>query len=112
MLRPRESRDLRLLSFRITVTPDAVLTWAEDVAGNAVATASFQSMTDGLSIDSLAELQLDAQRWPVFDIAASAIFYPFRYSEDEWTDLGGLAAQQYPVVAEGSQCPHPGMDFL
>jgi hypothetical protein len=34
--------------------------------------------------------------WPVFDIAGSAIFYPFRYSDDEWTDLGALATQQYP----------------
>ena len=28
--------------------------------------------------------------------SASAIFYPFRYSDDEWTDLGALAIQQYP----------------
>ena len=32
----------------------------------------------------------------IFDIAASAIFYPFRYSDDEWTDLGALTVQQYP----------------
>ena len=37
----------------------------------------------------------NAAAWPVFDIAASAIFYPFRYSNDEWTDIGALAAQQY-----------------
>ncbi len=27
---------------------------------------------------------------------ASAIVYPFRYSDDEWTDLGALTRQQYP----------------
>jgi hypothetical protein len=43
MLRPRESRELRLISSQITVVPDAVLTWAHDVFGNAVATAAFPS---------------------------------------------------------------------
>ncbi len=95
MLRPRESRDLRLHSIEVEVTPPATVTWAHDVAGNAVATASFQTMTDHLVVDSVAELELDAAAWPVFDIAASAIGYPFRYSDDEWADLGPLAARQY-----------------
>jgi transglutaminase-like putative cysteine protease len=33
--------------------------------------------------------------WPVFDVAASAIDYPFRCSEDEWTDLGALVVPEY-----------------
>jgi transglutaminase-like putative cysteine protease len=100
MLRPRESRDLRLLSSALTVTPAATVTWAHDVFGNAIATAIFQTMADNLVIDSVAELQLDAIAWPVFDIAGSAIFYPFRYSDDESTDLGALAIQQYPDPAQ------------
>ena len=96
MLRPRESRDLRLISSDVTVTPAAVVTWAQDVFGNTVATATFQSMTDILVIDSVAELQLTAAAWPVFDIAASAIVYPFQYTAEEWTDLGALAIRQYP----------------
>jgi hypothetical protein len=96
MLRPRENRDLRLISNHVTVTPESVVTWAHDVFGNAVATATFRTMTDNLVIDSVAELQLDAAAWPVFSIAASAIVYPFRYSDDEWTDLGALTRQQYP----------------
>jgi transglutaminase-like putative cysteine protease len=96
MLRPRESRDLRLISSKVTVTPAAAVSWAQDVFGNAVATATFQTMTDSLVIDSVAELELDAAAWPVFDMAASAIFYPFRYSDDEWLDLGALTIQQYP----------------
>lgn len=95
MLRPRESRELRLLSMELTVEPHAVVTWAQDVAGNMVATATFQSMADILIIDSVAELKLDAVAWPVFDVAASAISYPFRYSDDEWTDLGALAIPQH-----------------
>jgi len=52
MLRPRENRDLRVISSHLTVTPEAVVTWAHDVFGNAVATATFQNMTDNLVIDS------------------------------------------------------------
>jgi transglutaminase-like putative cysteine protease len=95
MLRPRESQDLRLISSHFTVTPPATVTWAHDVFGNAVATATFQAMSDHLVVESTAEVQLDAAAWPVFDIAASAISYPFLYSDDEWTDLGALTVPQY-----------------
>jgi len=99
MLRPRENRDLRLITSEVTLTPKGALTRAQDVFGNAVATASFQTMTDMLVIDSAVELQLNAAPWPVFDIAASAIVYPFQYSGDEAIDLGALATQQYPDPA-------------
>ena len=95
MLRPRETRELRVISSNITVTPEATLTWAHDVFGNAVATATFQLMSDSVLIESAVELELDAVAWPVFDIAASAISYPFRYSDDEWIDLGSLSIPQY-----------------
>jgi Transglutaminase-like superfamily len=61
--------------------------------------ATFQTMASSLVIDSVAELELDAVAWPVFDIAASAICYPFRYSDDEWADLGALTIQQSPDAA-------------
>ena len=96
MLRPRESRDVRVISSTLTLTPTATVTWAQDVSGNAVATATFAGMAESLLIDSVTEIQLNAVAWPVFDITGSAIFYPFQYSDDEWTDLGALATQQYP----------------
>ncbi len=99
MLRPRESRDLRLLASEVVVTPNAALSWAQDVFGNAVATASFAALTDILVIDSMVTCQLSAAAWPVFEIAASAITYPFQYSAAERVDLGALAIQQYPDAA-------------
>jgi transglutaminase-like putative cysteine protease len=95
MLRPREGRDLRLVASAVTVSPDATVTWAHDVSGNAVATANFHAMTDLLVVDSTADVELHAPAWPVFDVAASAIRYPFRYSDAEWADLGQLAVPQY-----------------
>ena len=100
MLRPRENRDLRLMSHTLAITPAPVLSWAHDVFGNAVAMATFAATTDMLVIESRADILLNAAPWPVFDIAASAISYPFRYSDDEWTDLGALAIEQYPDQAE------------
>jgi transglutaminase-like putative cysteine protease len=96
MLRPRESQDVRLVASEVNLTPNGTLRWAYDVFGNAVATATFGVPTDTLVIDSVARVELSAAVYPVFDIAASAITYPFLYSDDEWTDLGALAVQQYP----------------
>lgn len=95
MLRPRESRTLRLHSHDLAISPAGTVTWAHDVAGNAVATATFAEQADTLVIDSVAELTLEVDEWPIFDIAASASSYPFLLSEDEMTDLGALRLQAY-----------------
>ena len=95
MLRPREGRDLRLISHEVSISPQAEINWATDVFGNAVATAIFREFTSMLVIDSAAEVDLTAAVWPIFAIANSAIHFPFRYSEQEWTDLGALSARQY-----------------
>jgi len=95
MLRPRETRELRLFSHELSISPPATVTWAHDVAGNAIATAVFDAPTDHLVIDSRAMVELSAPAWPVFPIAASAAQFPFIYSADEWTDLGALTVPQY-----------------
>ncbi len=99
MLRPRESHEVRLISMDLMITPTAAVTWAHDVYGNAIATATFNVMSDTLQIDSFVGVELDTPAWPVFDIAASAVYYPFSYSADELADLGALAVQQYPDPA-------------
>lgn len=95
LLRPRESRELRLTSMDLVTTPPAALTWAHDVFGNAVATATFTTRAETLVIDSRVRLALDSVAWPVFTIAASAIRFPFRYDDGEWADLGLLSAPQF-----------------
>jgi transglutaminase-like putative cysteine protease len=95
MLRPRETRELRLFSHDLTITPAATVTWAHDVAGNSIGTALFDTPTDQLVIESRASLEITAPAWPVFVISASATEYPFLYSPDEWTDLGALTTPQY-----------------
>ena len=99
MLRPRETRELQLVSFDLLIHPASVVTWAHDVSGNSVATASFSGLTDVLMIESRMTVDLYAPVWPVFDIAASAQQHPFHYSADDLTDLGALARPQYVDVA-------------
>jgi transglutaminase-like putative cysteine protease len=94
-VRPRESRELRLVAIDVAITPEASFSWSYDVFGNAIATASFSGTTDSLLIESVARITLDAAAWPVFDIAASAILYPFPYSDDERVDLGSLTLNQF-----------------
>jgi transglutaminase-like putative cysteine protease len=91
MLRPRESRELRLVSMNLTITPNARVTWARDVSDNWVATVDFNADAAHLVIESTALIELDATAWPVFPVAAGAQTYPFTYDQDEWTDLGALA---------------------
>ncbi len=97
LLRPREGRDLRIMKSSLHILPEAAVTWGQDVAGNTVATAAFPfpSTTNGLLVGCSTEVQLLAAEWPVFDIAASAISFPFRYSDEEWTDLGALTVLQH-----------------
>lgn len=95
MLSPRESRDIRLISSAIAVTPAASMSFAQDVFGNAVATAVFSAPTDRLSVESVVELSHFAAPWPVFAVAADAISFPFVYSPEEWIDLGALTTPQY-----------------
>src|SRR5450756_1668541 len=89
MLRPRESRELRLMSHVLSIAPFAAMTWAHDVFGNAVAVATFSGLASTLVIDSVSDILLNAAAWPVFDIAA--------------TDLGALTVAQYPDPAERLQ---------
>jgi transglutaminase-like putative cysteine protease len=96
MLRPRETRDVRLVSSTLDISPAGSMSWANDVFGNAVASVNFTGLTTSLVIESTAVVELAAAPWPVFDIAHSALRYPFSYSDDESIDLGPLATPQYP----------------
>lgn len=96
MLRPRESCELRLIEFEVKTDPVAEIHWAQDVHGNTIATAIFNTPTDSLVIESTSRLRLDAAQWPVFDITASAAAFPFDYSADERLDLGAMLVREYP----------------
>ncbi len=96
MLRPRASHGLRLVATELTCSPAATISWTYDVFGNSIATANFSKPAAELTVESRIKLELFADAWPVFQIAASAQSYPFAYDQDDRTDLGAMTAPQYP----------------
>jgi transglutaminase-like putative cysteine protease len=107
-LRPRESRDIRILSMDLAISPPGTLTWAHDVFGNAIASATFTAATERLTIESRVTLEHNAVPHPQFALAGSAAAYPFSYALDEASDLGALLIPQFadpagrlPVWAQG-----------
>lgn len=88
MTRPRESGGRRLLSNAIALAAPAAISWAHDVAGNAVQAAVLQCPTEILVVESVSRVEPSAAAHPVFAVAASAITFLFRYTDDAWMDLG------------------------
>ena len=97
MLRPRDGIGIQTHSFEVTASPNASVSWAQDVFGNTVGTAVFQDFANTLEVIAVSEVVIDKPTWPVFDIIADAILYPFAYSRDDLTDLGELSTPQYPT---------------
>ena len=100
MLCPRGQHDLRLLTTLLSCTPPAHIEWTQDVFGNIIATASFDSLSDNLTIDSRMVVDQSATAWPVFKIDPSAHDFPFAYSAPELTDLGALCVSQHADAGE------------
>jgi len=96
VLRPREGPALQLTGTTLSITPEAEVSWTQDVFGNHIATARFNGETEWLCIEAVSELTLSAQQWPVFAIDPEATRFPFIWSEDLRADLGLLARPQYP----------------
>lgn len=96
MLSPRASPVLNPIVTQLHCTPAAELAWTQDVFGNLIATASFSHLATRLEIHSLLVVEQTADAWPIFNIAPHAHSYPFRYSEEERSDLGGLLAPVHP----------------
>ncbi len=79
----------------LVITPPGSISWANDVFGNAIASARFAGPTDRLTIESQVTLDHNAVAWPQFEIAGSAACFPFAYALDEVSDLGALLIPQF-----------------
>jgi transglutaminase-like putative cysteine protease len=97
LVRPRESYDQRVLSAELGITPEPQsLRWIQDVFGNAVAIAKFDSRSDTLEVRGSAEVEhlpADPQDIAIEPYARS---YPFTYSAEDIPDLLRSIERQYP----------------
>lgn len=95
LLIPRGSHELVVHATSIRCSPEAVLSWTQDVFGNIIATATFLEPTAKLDITAHLTVEQMAAPWPVFAIATEALSYPFAYNDEALVDLGPFLTPQH-----------------
>ncbi len=97
LVRPRESFDQRLLSASLEIAPEpAALRWLQDVFGNAVAIATFDTRADQLEIRGSAEVEHLPTDPEEIHVEPYAACYPFTYSAEDMPDLLRSIERHYP----------------
>ncbi|QXQ05056.1 transglutaminase family protein [Sphingosinicellaceae bacterium] len=96
MTRPRESHYQRLLASTLAIEPaPSELRWVQDVFGNSVAIARFNTRASSLSFRSTARVEhrpLSAEQVQVEDYARG---FPFTYSSEDMPDLARSIERQH-----------------
>jgi transglutaminase-like putative cysteine protease len=97
MFRPRESHDLRLIRTSLAIFPEpANLRWLHDPFDNSVAVAVFEGDTCELRFESTVTLEHFESTLPEYPVETYARIYPFRYSDQDFSNLGRGLANHYP----------------
>ena len=88
MVRPRESYDQHLIDAELVIDPaPSEVRWLQDVFGNSVAIATFETPAKQLVIDSQVRVQHTPNDLQKVDIERYARGYPFTYSSEDMPDL-------------------------
>ncbi len=99
MFRPRESHDLRLIRTGLAITPSpAHVRWLHDPFDNSVAIAAFQGTTRELRFESTVTLEHFESTLPEYPLEEYAKTYPFKYSDEDFSNLARGLASRYPNV--------------
>jgi transglutaminase-like putative cysteine protease len=97
MFRPRDGHDLRLLRTNLVITPTpARLRWLHDPFDNSVAIATFEGRTTELRFESTVTLEHFENPTPEYPLEEYARTYPFRYSDEDFPNLGRALTHHYP----------------
>lgn len=96
VFRPRESHDLRLLTSRLVIRPQAEIHWIHDVFSNSVVIAEFAESGSELYFENVFVLDRYPNEDKVFRIEPFARQLPFSYSAREVPDLGRNIERHYP----------------
>lgn len=88
MMRPRESHDQHLLHARLDIDPaPAELRWLQDVFGNSVAIARFDTRATELVFASEVQVEHNPMGAADVEVEEYARRYPFTYSSEDMPDL-------------------------
>ncbi|NVJ62206.1 MAG: transglutaminase family protein [Gammaproteobacteria bacterium] len=87
LLRPREGHELRIISSKLNIFPEATISWHRDVEGNSVASPVFSDKTDILKIES--EILIEKYDLLPFDFLVEeyAVNFPFYYEKEDLISL-------------------------
>jgi len=97
LFRPRESHDLRLIRSSLAISPKpSRLRWLHDVFDNSVAVAEFDVAATELRFDSSVTLEHFVNTLPEYRLEEHAKTYPFRYSDEELSNLARALVNQHP----------------
>ncbi len=97
LVRPRESYDQRVLSASLRIDPaPRALRWLQDVFGNAVAIATFDTRSDRLEVRGSAEVEHLPTCEADIAVEPYARIYPFTYSAEDMPDLLRSIERDYP----------------
>ena len=97
LVRPRESYDQRVLSASLAISPEpSSLRWLQDVFGNAVAVATFDTRADALEVRGSAEVEHLPMGEGEIAVEPYAASYPFTYSAEDMPDLLRSIERDYP----------------
>src|SRR3954449_2107674 len=96
MLLPLPGHDLRILAHDLAIEPRPMsLRWIHDVFGNSVAIANFDERAESLTFTSTVTVEQGPPEEFALTADDAAYFYPFRYDDEEFTDLVEFIRPQY-----------------
>ena len=102
MIRPREGHDAHIARARVSVEPQAEVTWLRDANDNSIAILTFEGTSDKLSLESEVDVDLyydTLNEWP---ISPHAVSFPFQYPPEEHIDLMAYRPPSYPSMGRYS----------
>lgn len=96
LMRPREGHDVRIVSSRVEIEPQAVVRWLWDIEGNSVADLTFDQPSDKLSVSATVDVDLFDDPPIACAIDPAAKSYPFQYDASEQVELVPYRLPSYP----------------
>src|SRR5580692_4117767 len=97
MLRPRDSRDQKVIEASLAINPEpSSLHFTEDAFGNHVAIARFDGSSSQLSFESIVSLEHSPADAADLDLAEVAGDFPVDYGADEMPDLAHCIQRPHP----------------
>jgi transglutaminase-like putative cysteine protease len=109
MFRPRASHDLRVIRTQLAIVPHPVhLRWLHDPFDNSVAVATFAGTTSELRFESTVNLEHFENTIMDYPLEEDARTYPFRYSDEDFPNLGRALSHRY----QGEEVGRWALQFL